>query len=135
MANDDYQALRIAINRGVAFVTIDNGPINLLDLTLIGDLDRAGRELVLACDMRFAAIGKAVLGQPELGIGLVPGGGGSVRRPRLVGRGDASPRGWPAACRRPPSRDAASTTSGARLRTVMGKPDDEIHAHVCRRTG
>jgi len=163
MASHDYQALRIAIDRGVAFVTIDNGPINLLDQALIGDLDRAGRELeadpavkvvvlqsanpeffiahadinliqqmpstppprdetlgafhamvdrfrtmpkatiakiegycrgggselVLACDMRFAAIGKAVLGQPELGVGIIPGGGGSVRLPRLVGRGRA----------------------------------------------
>lgn len=33
MANHDYEALRIAIDRGVAFVTIDNGPINLLDAT------------------------------------------------------------------------------------------------------
>ena len=45
MASHDYQALRIAVDRGVAFVTIDNGPINLLDQTLIGDLDRVGREL------------------------------------------------------------------------------------------
>ena len=163
MADHDYKALRIAADRGVAFVTIDNGPINLLDQTLIGDLDRAGRELeadpavkvvvlqsanpeffiahadinliqqlpaappprtetlgafqamvdrfrtmpkatiakiegycrgggselVLACDMRFAAIGKAVLGQPEVGIGIIPGGGGSVRLPRVVGRGRA----------------------------------------------
>jgi enoyl-CoA hydratase/carnithine racemase len=163
MADHDYQALSIAVDRGVAFVTIDNGPINLLDQVLIGDLDRAGRqleadpavkvvvlqsanpeffiahadinliqqmpatppprtatlgafhamvdrfrtmpkatiakiegycrgggsELVLACDMRFAAIGKAVLGQPELGVGIIPGGGGSVRLPRLVGRGRA----------------------------------------------
>ena len=48
-----------------------------------------GSELVLACDMRFAAIGRAVLGQPEVAIGIIPGGGGSVRLPRLVGRGRA----------------------------------------------
>jgi enoyl-CoA hydratase/carnithine racemase len=48
-----------------------------------------GSELALACDMRFAALGKAVLGQPEVGVGLVPGGGGSVRLPRLAGRGRA----------------------------------------------
>jgi enoyl-CoA hydratase/carnithine racemase len=163
MAKQDYTALRIAIDRGVAFVTIDHGPINLLDQTLIDDLDRAGRELeadpvvkvvvlqsanpeffiahadialiqqlpatpppraeklgafhamierfrtmpkatmakiegfcrgggselVLAFDMRFAALGKAVLGQPEVGVGIVPGGGGSVRLPRLVGRARA----------------------------------------------
>jgi len=163
MTYQDYKALRIAVDRGVAFVTIDNGPINLLDLTLISDLDRAGRELeadrevkvvvlqsanpdffiahadmnlilqlpaqppprvdklgqfhamvdrfrtmpkatiakiegycrgggselVLSCDMRFAALGKAVLGQPEAGVGMVTGGGASVRLPRLVGRGRA----------------------------------------------
>jgi enoyl-CoA hydratase/carnithine racemase len=163
MSYVNYKALRIAVDRGVAFVTIDNGPINLLDMALIGDLDRAGRELeadsgvkvvvlqsanpdffiahadvnliqatpakapprqeklgqfhamidrfrtmpkvtiakiegrcrgggsevVLACDMRFAALGKAVLGQPEVGVGIIPGGGGTVRLPRSVGRGRA----------------------------------------------
>ena len=163
MENQNYRALRIGIDHGVASVTIDNGPINLLDATLIADLYRAGRELeadpdvkvvvlqsanpdffiahadiaiiqqlpavppsrtdkldgfhamvdrfrtmpkatiaklegrcrgggselALACDMRFAALGKAVLGQPEVGVGIIPGGGGSVRLPRLVGRGRA----------------------------------------------
>ena len=48
-----------------------------------------GSEFALACDMRFAAIGRAVLGQPEVALGIIPGGGGSVRLPRLVGRGRA----------------------------------------------
>jgi enoyl-CoA hydratase/carnithine racemase len=48
-----------------------------------------GSELALACDMRFAAIGKAILSQPEVGLGIIPGGGGSTRLPRLVGRGRA----------------------------------------------
>jgi enoyl-CoA hydratase/carnithine racemase len=39
--------------------------------------------------MRFAAIGKAILSQPEVGLGIIPGGGGSTRLPRLVGRGRA----------------------------------------------
>jgi enoyl-CoA hydratase/carnithine racemase len=47
-----------------------------------------GSELLLALDMRFAAYG-AVLNQPEVAIGIIPGGGGSVRLPRLVGRGRA----------------------------------------------
>jgi enoyl-CoA hydratase/carnithine racemase len=45
MTDHDYQALRIKIDDGVASVTIDHGPMNLLDATLMGDLDRAGREL------------------------------------------------------------------------------------------
>ncbi|MBI4516641.1 MAG: enoyl-CoA hydratase/isomerase family protein [Deltaproteobacteria bacterium] len=163
MTYSDYNGLKVALDRGVAFVTIDHPPINLLDLTLIADLDRAGRELaadssvkvvvlqsansdffiahadlnlirqlpaevpprpeklgvfhalvdrfrtmpkatiakiegrcrgggselVLSCDMRFAALGRAVLGQPEVGVGIIPGGSGCVRLPRLLGRGRA----------------------------------------------
>jgi enoyl-CoA hydratase/carnithine racemase len=163
MAYDDYSGLKVAVDRGVAFVTIDHPPINLLDLLLITDFDRAGRELAadpavkvvvlqsanpdffiahadvtliqqlpaevpprqeqlglfhtlverfrimpkatiakiegrcrgggselaLSCDMRFAALGKAILAQPEVGIGIIPGGSGCVRLPRLVGRGRA----------------------------------------------
>lgn len=163
MAADDYSGLHVAINGGVATVTIDNPPINLFDSTLIADIDRAGlalaentdirvvvlqsanpdffiahgdvstiqqlsppegpgvealevfhnlvdrfrrmpkatiakiegrcrgggSELALACDMRFAAIGRAVLSQPEVGLGIIPGGGGSTRLPRLLGRARA----------------------------------------------
>jgi len=48
-----------------------------------------GSEFLLALDMRFAALGRAVLSQPEVAIGIIPGGGGCVRLPRLVGRGRA----------------------------------------------
>lgn len=163
MAYEGYGSLKIAVDRGVAFVTIDNPPINLLDMLLITDLDRAGRELAtdpavrvvvlqsanpdffvahadvtliqqlpaevpareeklgvfhglvdrfrtmpkatiakiegrcrgggselaLSCDMRFAALGRAILGQPEVGVGIIPGGSGCVRLPRLVGRARA----------------------------------------------
>jgi enoyl-CoA hydratase/carnithine racemase len=147
----------------VAFATIDNPPINLLDLGLIGDLDRFGQELeaaedirvaifdsadeeffiahadveliqrlprevppkaesligfhamvdrfrtlpqatiaciegrargggsefVLSLDMRFGALETAVLGQPEVALGILPGGGGTQRLPRLIGRSRA----------------------------------------------
>jgi len=158
-----YDGLRVSVDRGVAFVTLAHGEINLLDMELILELDRCGRELeadtavrvvvlqsanpdffiahadvtliqqlpgeapprdtklglfhamvdrfrimpkatiaviegrcrgggselALSCDMRFAAIGKAVLGQPEVAVGIIPGGSGCVRLPRLVGRGRA----------------------------------------------
>lgn len=48
-----------------------------------------GSEFVLSLDMRFAAIGQAILGQPEVALGIIPGGGGTQRLPRLVGRGRA----------------------------------------------
>jgi len=48
-----------------------------------------GNEFVLACDMRFASQQKALFGQPEIGVGLVPGGGALEWLPRLVGRSRA----------------------------------------------
>jgi enoyl-CoA hydratase/carnithine racemase len=48
-----------------------------------------GNEFVLACDMRFASRQTAVFGQPEVGVGLIPGGGGLEWLPRLVGRSRA----------------------------------------------
>ena len=48
-----------------------------------------GSELCLSMDMRFAARGKAVFGQPEVALGILPGGSGTQRLPTLVGRGRA----------------------------------------------
>ena len=48
-----------------------------------------GNEFMLACDMRFASRQNALFGQPEIGVGLVPGGGGLEWLPRLVGRSRA----------------------------------------------
>jgi enoyl-CoA hydratase/carnithine racemase len=49
----------------------------------------AGSEFVLACDLRFASRENALLGQFEVGAGVVPGGGPMARLARLVGRGRA----------------------------------------------
>ena len=48
-----------------------------------------GSELLLSLDMRFGAIGRAILGQPEVAVGIIPGGSGTQRLPRLMGRGRA----------------------------------------------
>jgi enoyl-CoA hydratase/carnithine racemase len=48
-----------------------------------------GNEFVLACDMRFASRQTALFGQPEIGVGLVPGGGALEWLPRVVGRSRA----------------------------------------------
>lgn len=161
MAYDDFQAIRVALDGGVARVTIDHPPINLLDLPLIMELDTVGRaleadpdvrvvvidsadpeffsahadvtliqaiptgdtslrveltgfqamvdrfrtmpkatialiegiargggsELALSCDMRFASLERTVLAQPEVALGIIPGGSGTQRLHRLVGRG------------------------------------------------
>ena len=158
-----FKFLKIRIDQGVAFVTIDNPPMNLLNMGLIGEFSRlqrkiakddevrvvvfdsadpdffiahfdvsflsvlpdeappkpdaligmhpvceafrtmpkvsiaklegiargGGSEFVLALDMRFGAIGKAIVGQPEIVVGIIPGGGGTQRLPRLMGRSRA----------------------------------------------
>jgi len=48
-----------------------------------------GNEFVLACDMRFASRQNAVFGNPEVGVGLIPGGGALEWLPRLIGRSRA----------------------------------------------
>ncbi len=48
-----------------------------------------GSEFILSLDMRFAARGRAVFGQPEVALGILPGGSGTQRLPRLMGRGRA----------------------------------------------
>ena len=47
-----------------------------------------GCELAMACDVRVARE-DALLGLPEVSLGLIPGGGGTQRLPRLVGQGQA----------------------------------------------
>jgi len=54
-----------------------------------GRVRGAGSEFMLACDMTFAARESAIFGQPEVGFGLVPGGGALQHLARLMGRGRA----------------------------------------------
>jgi enoyl-CoA hydratase/carnithine racemase len=158
----DYKCFRFSFDAGVAIVSINHPPINLLDEALSQEFDKLGRqletddsirvvvlqsaipdffiahsglgrvgtasktvsptrsfrltqmigerfrnmpkvtiakiegrargggsEIALAMDMCFAALGKAIFGQPEVAVGLVPGGGSTQRLPRLIGRGRA----------------------------------------------
>jgi enoyl-CoA hydratase/carnithine racemase len=162
MGYSDYRCFQFRFDAGVAFVSINHPPINLLDEILSAEFDRLGREfeadesvrvvvlqsalpdffiahsglgrvgaaskrvshtlsfrltqmigerfrnmpkvtiakiegrargggneIALAMDMCFAAVGKAIFGQPEVAVGLVPGGGSTQRLPRLIGRGRA----------------------------------------------
>jgi enoyl-CoA hydratase/carnithine racemase len=63
--------------------------LNQVSIAAIGGRVRgAGSEFVLACDMRFASEG-ALFGQPEVGVGAVPGAGAVQHLTRLMGRGRA----------------------------------------------
>src|SRR6201998_1997732 len=70
------------------FVRITRSPVASI-AKIRGCARGVSSEFVLACDMRFASRENTLLGQPEVGVGLHPGGGGTERLPRLVGRGRA----------------------------------------------
>ncbi|MFC8526016.1 enoyl-CoA hydratase/isomerase family protein [Nocardia sp. NPDC057227] len=155
-----YTALTVRREHGVAVVTLDHPPVNLLDTELIADLDRlhaelatdpttrvvvvesanpdfflahgdlrlltdpaaldayvqgpgldlfqryralpqltiakvtgrvrgGGAEFLLHLDLRYAALGNAWFGQPEVSLGIFPGGGGTRELPALLGRARA----------------------------------------------
>src|SRR5882762_4446028 len=70
------------------FVRLTKSPVVSV-AKIRGCVRGACSEFVLACDMRFASRENTRLGQPEVGVGLHPGGGGTERLPNLVGRGRA----------------------------------------------
>jgi len=70
------------------FVRISRSPVASI-AKIRGCVRGVSSEFVLACDMRFASRENTLLGQPEVGVGVHPGGGGTERLPPLVGRGRA----------------------------------------------
>ena len=73
-----------------AFRTMPKPTIAVIE----GRVGGGGSELALSCDMRFAALPHgdhpgAIFNQPEVALGILPGGSGTVRLSRLVGRSRA----------------------------------------------
>ena len=70
------------------FVRITKSPVVSI-AKIRGCVRGVSSEFILTCDMRFASRENTLLGQPEVGVGVNPGGGATERLPHLVGRGRA----------------------------------------------
>ncbi len=81
---DLYKTSRIGKD---AFACIESAPMPVL-AAIRGNCLGGGLEMSLACDMRIAA-DDAKLGQPETNLGIIPGWGGTLRLPKIVGLGKA----------------------------------------------
>lgn len=86
VALPDRAAVAAAARTGQAlFARLADSPVPVV-CAIHGACAGGGYELALACDWRIATDAQeTVLGLPEVGLGLLPGWGGCVRLPRLLG--------------------------------------------------
>jgi enoyl-CoA hydratase len=84
---DQDAAARIGQGFRAAFDAVESIPRPVI-AAIRGYALGGGLELAMACDLRVAADNSRV-GQPEILLGIIPGAGGTVRLPRLVGPGRA----------------------------------------------
>ena len=64
------------------FRTMDKATIAQIE----GRVGGGGSELAMSFDMRFGVVGKTIINQMEVPLGILPGGTGTQRMPRLIGR-------------------------------------------------
>ena len=81
------QAKQFGMYGNSVFLKLENFPKPVI-AAVNGFALGGGCELSMACDIRLASE-KAKFGQPEVGLGITPGFGGTQRLPRIVGYGKA----------------------------------------------
>lgn len=81
---DEAEALRFARLGSRTFKKIEDLGIPVI-AAVNGFALGGGCEIAMACDMRIAS-SKAKFGQPEVGLGIIPGFSGTCRLPKLVGQ-------------------------------------------------
>jgi enoyl-CoA hydratase/carnithine racemase len=90
---------------------------------IAGRVGGGGAELAASCDLRFGALGGFRLNQMEVPLGIIPGGTGTQRLPRLVGAGRALEIVLGGI-----DVDAATAERWGWLNRAL--PDDDLAAHV-----
>ncbi len=92
---DIAQMSKLTVTEGRAFGAYGQKVMNFMEkmekpiiAAVNGFALGGGCELAMACDFRIASV-KAKFGQPEVGLGITPGFGGTQRLSKLVGRGMA----------------------------------------------
>lgn len=92
---DGIEMARLSAEEAMAFSRRIQGLFDRMEqspLVLVSAINGlcfgGGFEFALACDLRVAQVGSRI-GLPEVKVGIIPGGGGTQRLPRLVGMGKA----------------------------------------------